>query len=210
MKHQRGIISDLIIYAIAAVAVIGVLYGVYEEIHNDGYEQGKNEVLNEWAAKDREAEEAEAIAAENRRKAAAAVSTDLATANARADNYQARLRQAAARNASVLASVECKAAGNVAVVGNSNPGASGGIVLRLSTDFLREYNAQWTDAKGEPVFSDTSGITDPSAAPVGLDTLLTIHAENAARCSATSRRYSKLIDLILTLQGIGKSVDTSP
>jgi hypothetical protein len=84
-------------------------------------------------------------------------------------------------------------------------GTDGHPRLRLSYGFVREYDGVWTDRAGEPVFRDPGGPAGGPPAPgelagLGLEEVLDVHAENAARCSENSRRLGALVSLLRELR----------
>jgi len=57
-RLERGF--GILLYAVAALAVIGALGGLYYKVNNDGYQRGKGEVQTAWDAANEKARAEEA------------------------------------------------------------------------------------------------------------------------------------------------------
>lgn len=208
MIRQRGF--ALIVYALVALAILGTLAGIARSIYKAGVDHEKSEqaVRNEKAREEADVLRRERQAAGQRAGAA------LAAANDAAADYEARWRKNRGNNREQpLVTFTCPPApapGGAPVVADSSTDRSPGVGLRLTYQFLREYDGAWTGAEGKPVFDDTGRPPETPETAVTLDALLTIHAENASRCSDASRRFNGLIDLVLKLQGRPAAVPMRP
>lgn len=76
-RLQRGIAMMLIVYAVAALAVVGAISGGIYKIHHAGYEEGKSEVQAAW-------DEANAKQRKEEADKAAAAAAKVETGNAKA------------------------------------------------------------------------------------------------------------------------------
>lgn len=206
MKSQRG---SILVYLIAAAAVLATLGGIYYAIDSRGYARGKLEIQSEWTAANAAAQaEADAQRLE-RTRLAAEQSAKLATAQGRARDADTRWRAArteAAREAVPLVVADCT--GPTGSLPAAAPGGGGlrmATSLRFTSDFVRRYDSAWTNSAGEPVFGDPDRPLEApgSASTVTADDLLTVHGENASRCSANSRQMNALINLLEKLRAYG-------
>lgn len=178
------------IYAAAAIALIGMIGGIYYV----GYEAGASKVEKEWLEANAQAEESErqsrlAREAESRRAAEL-----LAGAERRARDADSRWRADRAKHRGPV--VACTA---------PTPGAAAaGNDVRLTPLGVGLWDAAWTGAKGEPVFGDTGDIAARaarSAAPLPtVGDAVENHGENAQRCSENSRQLVALIELVRKLR----------
>lgn len=196
--RKQGGFSTLIVYgllALAALAALGGLYGL-------GYKAGSQAKQVEWDAANQEAQAKADEERRGREALARAESAKLQSAQARARDFEARWRTARA-GAGTLAVAECPAsppgASTVAVAGSSPDGgvSHAAPVVRVTAEFVRLWDGSWSGPDGKPVFPDTGGTAE-KAAPPGptIGAVLDNHAENASRCSETSRQLGALIDLI--------------
>ncbi len=212
MKYQRGVIAVIWLYLLAAGAVVGGLYGIYAWIDHTletsaGIVRGKEIKQAEWADANRQAQKKAADERVERDRIAAQQSKQLAIAQDRARDADARwraARTAAARAGVPLVVENCDAPLRTVPESASSAGAGLRLAtsLRFTAQFVREYDSAWTDQAGQPVFSDSSGSAQApgTASTVGPDDILIVHAENASRCSANARRMNALIDLIEKLR----------
>jgi len=196
-------VSSLLVYGLLALAVLASAAGLYAKVHHDGYAEGEGVVQGRWDAANRTAQaQADALrqqrAAEGQKSSAA-----LQQAEAEADAANDRWIQARkeARNARIpLAVCPGQPQPSATAVAGTTPQL---LVLRLSYEFLREYDTAWTGQDGQPVFSDPPRPPETelaAASPVTLPDALETHAENARRCSEHRRQLDKLTALIKSLQ----------
>lgn len=197
--RQRGF--SLILYAVAALAVIGALGGLYYKVSNDGYQRGKGEIQGRWDEANRQAEEAAAKVRATREAEAKKASVALQQSERKASDYEQKWRESA-RKASGSTLAVC-APTTIPQPGNapSAPVASPDGGLRLTLDFGLRWDAAWTDKIGEPIWPDPGDVagraTTPAAAPAEV---LQNHAENAFRCDQNRRQLTELIALIRRLR----------
>ena len=203
MNRQRGIAVELIIYAIAAAAVLAALGGIVYAIDSRGYQRGKLEITSAWEAADRAAEAAAQAEQRERARLAGEQSEKLSSAEGKARDADTRWRQARAEAAGAgkpLLVGECpQPAGAVAGGAPVDPVLRMATAIHFTAQFVREYDAAWTGQDGQPVFGNPGGTVTASE-PTGAAGLLTVHAENASRCSDDRRRFNALIDLLETLR----------
>lgn len=197
VNRQRGL--TLLVTLGIALAILVTLAGIGRAIFKAGVDHEKAA----QAVRDAKAQAAADEIKLQRTEDARDNSVALSVANAAANAYEAKWRIARGNNRGPLATAECQnaASGGAPGVPDSAAPDGGGVRLRLTAEFLREYDGAWTNADGKPVFVDSGGPTDPAGDTVTLETLLATHAENAARCSRTSRRLTSLITLVRKLQG---------
>jgi hypothetical protein len=200
--------ATIIIYALLALAILATLAGIGRSIFNAGVDHEKTE----QAVRDAKAQKAADELALQRREDGRDSTIALSVANASARNYEAKWRLARANNQQSLATVFCPdaAPAGFPVLADSAADGGAGVRIRLSSQFLREYDRAWTGPGGQPVFDDPGGPLDSSGTAVTLESLLALHSENASRCSGTARRFNSLIDLVRKLQGRPSSVSPSP
>lgn len=186
----------MILYLILGIALVGAVVGGYVKIHGDGVDQGRAEVRNEWATKNRAAQATADRLMELRRIEIDRAAADLASANTSAADYYAQWQRALYANKKPLATCGPAGAGS----GTIDPAKRGDLVLRLTYDFVRQWDGAWTSADGKPVFAD---IPEPAGASGETYTPAEVLANfgiNAARCSDNARKHNKLIDVIEKLK----------
>lgn len=196
-NRQRGF--GILLYAVAALAILGTLAGIGYSIRK----AGADAVRAEWAAADRKAtEEAAKLRAQREAEASKSVIA-LQQAERKAADYETKWR--AARSASKRPLAECiptpqpaQASAAAATVASPDGG------IRLTPAFVLQWDAAWTGRSSEPLWpvSDTGEAAGgPAAAdPVGPEEVLTNHAENAFRCDAARRQLGELTALIKRLR----------
>ena len=197
---QRGVISDLLIYALAALAIIGALAGLYWSIDSHGYERGKSETEAKQLAANERAEAAEKERRIAREKEAADTAKRLQSAENKARSAETRWRASVAEG-KVLATAVCPntAGSSASIVGNTaNPSANADI--RVNANGVRIIDGSWSNQAGEPVFGNLAGLTDEAIGTYPIAEAIRIGGENAILCSADRRRYNALIDLLTTLR----------
>lgn len=59
-RLERGF--GILLYAVAAIALVGAVGGLYYKVNHDGYERGKGEIKQQWDAANLEARQREAEA----------------------------------------------------------------------------------------------------------------------------------------------------
>src|SRR3990167_9157820 len=161
MNKQRGIIAAIYLYGFAALAALGVIYGVYSWIDypwetSAGIKRGEANKQAAWNDANRKARAAEESARAERDRLAGEQSARLAVAEGRARDADANWRRA--RSAAARASVPLVVADCTGPAGGVSAPAPGGGGLRLATSmrfshqFVREWDDAWTDAAGKPVF----------------------------------------------------------
>lgn len=211
MHRQRGIIAAIYLYGLAAVTIIGGIWYAYHYINTHwetsaGISRGEANTQAKWNDANRAAQAAADQERAVRAKLASEQSSKLAAAEGRAKDSDTRWRQAraAASRAKIPLLVENCDAPAGAVAGGAPVGAGLRLAatLRLTYQFLHEFDSAWSGADGQPVFGATSGNAQaPDAtSPIDAASLLIVHAENASRCSANSRAHNALIDLLEKLQ----------
>jgi len=211
MNKQRGIIAAIYLYGFAALAALGVIYGVYSWIDytwetSAGIKRGEANKQAAWNDANRKARAAEESARAERDRLAGEQSARLAVAEGRARDADANWRRA--RSAAARASVPLVVADCTGPAGGVSAPAPGGGGLRLATSmrfshqFVREWDDAWTDAAGKPVFGDPGRPLEAPGAASAIDAeaVLANHGENASRCSANSRQMNMLVDLIERLR----------
>ena len=189
-KYSKGF--GLLAYLIAGIALAGLIgTGVYKV-----KKWGADEVRAEWATANRKAEEAATVRRVASELIARTSAVELAAAQQKGRDYEARWRKARAEATKPLATCPGTTTEAVAASGSDDP-------VRMSYRFLLLWNAAWTNQAGQPVFPDPAspegaGADTPSA--VGPGEVLTNHGENAARCSADRRALDGLITQIERLR----------
>lgn len=197
MKRERGNIYFILIGTIAVLAMLGA---AANWLVNKG-EQNKQA---EWDESNRAIE----AFAKGRRlyneRLARAASAELARATTAAADYYDQLKIEKSKRRQngtpLYVSVDC----SPAALGDE-PKLPPGVAprLRLTYQFLREWDAGWTGDTGQPVFSDTGGPADGplgAASPLTLDDALDNQGTNAQRCSADRRQLKKLVTLVRKLR----------
>jgi hypothetical protein len=193
--------SRLLIYGLIALAVIGSVAGLYVKVHSDGVREGEATIQTRWDATNRKAQEVADALRHQREAAGRETYAALQKSQGKAADYENRWRSARTASRNVPLAVcptlpQNSPAGTVAT-------PDSGIGLRLTYQFLRDYDTAWTGPDGEPVFRDPPRPPEAELAagsPVALDAVLENHAENANRCSANARQLNKLTTLIKRLQ----------
>ena len=199
--NQRG---SILLYAVLALAILGVLSGIGYKIR----ESGKDAVRVEWAEANRQAEaEATRLRLEREAEARKAVA---ALHNAEMEARNATERWKVARNAlgrtplAVCPTPQPAApdAATGTVASPDRPDAG----IRLTFAYVLLHDRAWTGESGQPIFGGAGEPAAPPAAPgaaspYGLDQLLENHQTNAAACSENSRQLGALISLIRRLRG---------
>ncbi len=192
--------TNLIVYGILALAVLASVGGLYVKVHGDGERQGEAVVQGKWDAANQKAQEKASADRLARAAAAKTASEGLLAAQGETEAYRAKWAAERAKRPVLASCAPAKPADKpLAVAGSApeQPAAGDGMQLRLTYAFVRLWDAAWTGTDGKPVFGDPGGSAGEAVTP---DTALDNHAENAARCSATSGRLNRLIDLIRKLQ----------
>jgi hypothetical protein len=218
MRKQRGVFDKLLMYGIAAVAVLGMLYGLYYSIDKAGYNRAKaewDEANRKEAAKEAERKAGEQkILAEEKEKR-----KDAEQQAAQADLNWKEAVDAARKADRKLAGVVCPSPRGAAKPPvPSAPGKPGapptappllvdGGDVRFTWEFVGLYDSIWTDREGKPVFGNPQGIlkgagqADSAAfAPYGPQEVIEAHGKNAVRCSSIERLYNSLLDTIQRLE----------
>ena len=197
---QRGLIADFYLYALAALAVIVALGGLYYVIDKRGYDRGTAEIKRDWLAANEAAKEAADKARKIRQAEAAKAAASLASASNQARDFETRWRASVAEG-KVLATAVCPntAGSSASIVGNTaNPSANADI--RVNANGVRIIDGSWSNQAGEPVFGNLAGLTDEAIGTYPIAEAIRIGGENAILCSADRRRYNALIDLLTTLR----------
>lgn len=203
MRQRGDILVTILVCLIAAAAVLGGLYAIYETIDSRGYERGQAAVRAEWREANKKAEAEEEDARKERARIAESLAADLEAANGRARDADARWRrERAARSGQPLAVCDVPAQPQTAGVGSVSPSLRLDTAIHFTVGFLREYDSAWTDQSGQPVWPDPGGPVKETAAAssIGPSELLGTHGENAARCSADRRQLNSLISTIEQLR----------
>lgn len=219
MTRQRG---NVYFYILAAIVVLGLIVAGIAEwksyisgVEENGYKRGKSEVQHAWDVANEKAT-AEKETARLAREAEAAVHVkELAAAQGVAADYEAKWRNANAKNVKPLAVCGTPAqrpqppalatAGGVAVGAPANDGAvpagdSGSAAVQFTAEFVREYDSAWTDKAGQPVFVDPGVDAGAAGDTYSVAEIIANHGQNASRCSANARAQNELIDLIVRLR----------
>ena len=212
MKRQRGF--GLIIYAVMALAILGALAGLYALVDNSwetsaGIEKGEANITAKWEKENREAE----VEAKKQRRASELLAAELArqliVAEGDAEDYARQLEQERAkrkREGRPLAFADCSKPNQTGGTENATPNKTDvTLTLRLSWDFVREWDAGHTDQTGKPVFGIQPGGAAPgeqanSASPLTLDDALSNHNSESKLCSGDRRRLNALTNKIRKLQ----------
>lgn len=196
-RRQRGF-STLLVYGLVALGILTAL----GTLHHVVFQSGVDHERSAQAVRDAEAEE------HRKRRRIANVKTGneaaarIRVADEAAADYYAAWRATSAANREPLATclpANPPPSGAPVMVGGAPAADRNGIVLTPS--FVLQWDAAWTDAGGKPVFADTGIVAGEAGATATPAQALANHGENAARCSATARRYNALIDLLLKLRG---------
>ena len=197
MRRQRG---SILLYAVAAIAILGILSGIAYKIR----ESGKDSVRVEWAAANAKAQEQQ----QAREMAAALIARtaagELAAAQQKGAEYAAKWRKARAEVSKPLASCPTASPRDATRPDEGKPSTGG---LRFSWRFVSLYDRSWTGKTGEPVLPDpTPGtVSDPDTpSPIGAEAVLDNHAANADLCSSDRRKLDALITQIEKLRAAWK------
>lgn len=201
--RQRG---SILVYLAMAMVAMAMMYGLFALVDRNwvttaGIKKGEAAKQAEWDAANRKAEADAKVARLEREKEARKASAELQDAESRAREWQAKWRKDRTNGNRLAVCPEGPATPRTALAGASPPPDR----LRLTYGFLHDYDGVWTGLAGEPLFGDPRGSAEGAPSPdapsaVGLEELLDVHAENAARASAASRQLTKLIRLIRRLQ----------
>ena len=209
MRNQRG--NTLLVYLGLAVVALGLLYALFQFIDSHwetsaGIERGESNKQALWDEANRKAEA-------QKQRTAAAVAKELIrvdenrlVAEAKADksnlNWQEAVRESKRNNVAlgVCEPAETQQDNAVAAVEGSGiravPRPPG---IRLSWEFVRQFDSAWTDLAGESVFPVAAwgeGSAGSSPSPYTLEDTRDIAGINAQRCSADRREFKSLITKI--------------
>ncbi|MDZ4252686.1 MAG: hypothetical protein U1A72_08970 [Sulfuritalea sp.] len=209
LRKQRGIALNLILYGIAAAAVLAAIWGAYAYVDHTwetsaGISRGEKAVRAQWDEANRRAKDEADAARDERARLAAAQSARLADAEGRAREADSRwrtARAAAARARVPLVVSECIEPDR-GVPAPAGGGLRMATSLRFTAQWLSEWDAAWLDQAGQPVWPDPgiAAAEASQASTIGPEEVLTNHQINAASCSEDRRRYGNLIDLLEKLR----------
>ena len=191
---QRGF--SLIVYAVLAVAILGLLSTIVYRIR----EGGKDAIRVEWAEANKKAAAEQAAREAAARATAAKSAKDLAAAQQKGAEYAEKWKAARSAASKPLASCPESPPRNAARPDDPTPAPGG---LRFSWRFVGLYDGIWTDSAGKPVFGNNpapSGADPDSPSPIGPGEVIDNHAENARTCSIDRRNLDALIGQIEKLR----------
>jgi hypothetical protein len=216
LGRQAGFVLPApLLYLLAAIALLGAVYGFYAAVDGRAYKRGAAEKQGEWEAANRAAQALQRAREQDVSDAIKEKEAQRTAAADRAEGFEIRWKEARReirRNGNPLATCDAPpsapplAGAAPADVARSpaDPAALRGRV-RFTWDFVRLYDAAWTGPGGESVFGAAAGLAgafaaDPAApagpSAYGPDELLDVHGDNAARASACRRDFSALIEKI--------------
>lgn len=198
-RMQRG--SMLIVYAIVAIAAVGMIWGAISWHAGVHYKRGLADKQVEWDAANRKA-----AAEELARRLAVARALKLADearqaadnqAKVNEDKWKEAVRENRRKGVPLATCPEAPAPGAPA----APPGAeSGGGGVRFTWSFVRLYDGAWTGKAGEPLYPAAAGgegVPGPAAAsPYGPADVLDVHGDNAGGASECRREYRSLVEKI--------------
>ncbi len=197
MTRQRGF-AVLIVYAVIALAALAALGGIYAA----GRSAGKDSKQAEWDAANVAAQEKADSDRRQREADARTASKGLQDAQRDATDWRTKWAAERAKPRPLAVCGPAKPVGKPTAVAAATAEPGTPLELRLTYSFARLYDSAWTGQDGQPVFGDPGGSADEAVAASSFSPgeVLDNHAENAARCSTTSRQLNRLIDLIRKLQ----------
>jgi len=205
MKSQHGF--TILIYLIAAAAVLAALGGIYYAIDSRAYNRGKLEITAAWEAANREATAKAEAERDQRARLADAQSAKLATAEGRARDVDTRWRTTraeAARAGIPLVVASCPGpAGEIPALASGGGGLRMATSIRFTYQLLYDADSAWTGSDGQPVFGTSAELAErtkqpgSTASPIGPEELLGNWQENASRCSADRRVLHSLTQTLI-------------
>lgn len=208
-KAQRGIATMAIVYIVAAIALVGVVWGAVSWHARTHFERGENARQLLWdqanqkaAALERARQQEVSDAVKEREEKLAAASVRAITNETK---WKEELREAN-RNGEEF--VVCNPGpdnrGRTAVADAGAPAAPAGAPaaggLRFTWEFVRLYDSAWTGPGGESVFGAAprpeAAAGSGAASPYTAGELIEVHGENARRASTWRREYEALVQKI--------------
>lgn len=209
--RQRGFgwIQLVAVLAAAAALVALVEWGVHS-VDQRGYARGVAEITAKREAADRVAQESQRAREVAVQKAITTADEKRQVAEVKAKESETKRQEAireARRNRVALAVLEPASADRGAVANgirapvDTSAGVFAAGSVRLTWEFVREYDSAWTGSDGKPLFNAVGGSeSSASGSPYGLTDIIDIHGENAKRCSEDRLNYQTLIDKVKAAQ----------
>ena len=196
-RAQRG--SMLLVYAIVAIAAVGMIWGAISWHAGVHYKRGLADKQVEWdranvraaaAQRARELDVSEAIKEKEAQRMAA---------NDKAADYETRWKEAVRENrrkgVPLATCDQAPAPGAPTAVAGAPAGG-----VRFTWEFVRQYDSAWTGRAGEPLYPAPVGPEaaegSGAASPYGPADVLDVHGDNAAGASECRREYRSLVEKI--------------
>jgi hypothetical protein len=226
--RQRGLTTA--VNLIILLAALGIVYAIYLGIAGSikaygarEYARGKSDqvALQKKADEDKRAKDARDQAGDRHLVAGEVKAAQTADASAAQTNTTWKeSRNAARRKGIPLAGIAPSAAGSPAAAAGpdqpplgEDPAAAADVVvrpagrgIRVTWEFVREYDAAWVGEQGKSLFGDRREFAETperavaALSPFTVDDVLDNHGDNAQSCSADRRTLARLIKVLDELE----------